>query len=194
MVVLQEIFGLTDHIDDMCTQFAEAGFDAIAPGLFERIERDFDAAHDTAGVGKGIAAVQATPWAQVAGDVQAAIDWMTAREGGPVFVTGFCYGGAATWLAAARCTGLSAASGYYGRLITSLLDEPPRAPTILHYGQNDPGIPLADVDRVRAAYPNVPIHLYDAGHGFCRKGSADFNGAASSAAFARTIAHFNAHI
>lgn len=193
VVVLQEIFGLTHHIDDMCARFAEAGYDAIAPGLFERIERDFHAEFDQAGVAKGIAAVQATPWPQVAGDVQAAIDWVRARAGGPVFVTGFCYGGACAWYAASACRGLSAASGFYGRLITSLLDRAPKIPTILHYGQNDPGIPLTDVDAVRAAHPTVPAYLYDAGHGFCRRDSADFAPAACAAAIGRTLTHFETY-
>lgn len=193
VVVLQEIFGLTPHIDDMCARFAVAGYDAIAPGLFERIERGFHAEHDADGIAKGRAAVGATPWDQVAGDVQAAIDWSAARGGGPAYVTGFCYGGAAAWLAAARCTGLSAAAGFYGRLITSLLDEPPTVPMMLHYGVTDPSIPASDIEIVRGAYPDIPVHLYDAGHGFCRRDSADFAPAACAAAIGRTISHFQAH-
>ena len=193
VVVLQEIFGLTRHIDDMCARFAQAGYDAIAPGLFERIERDFHADHDAAGIAKGRAAVAATPWDQMAGDVQAAIDWCAARGGGSIFATGFCYGGACACYAAAPCDKLSAASCFYGRLIADLLDDAPRIPTILHYGERDPAIPLSDVERVRAAYPSMPIHLYDAGHGFCRRDSDDFAPAACAAAFGRTVAHFDAH-
>ena len=107
------------------------------------------------------------------GDIQAAIDALPK----PCFVTGFCWGGAAAWAAAQRCTHVRAASCFYGRLITNLLDAPPRAPVILHYGARDASIPSEDVERVRAANPNAPIYLYDAGHGFCRKASADYDAA-----------------
>jgi carboxymethylenebutenolidase len=193
VIVAQEIFGLTAHIDDMCARFAAAGYDALAPGLFERIERDFLAPMDAEGIAKGRAAVEATPWAQAVGDVQAAIDWIAARGGGAIHVTGFCYGGAAAWAAAGRCAGLTAASCFYGRLITSLLDTAPQVPTILHYGAQDAAIPITDVDAVRAAFPEIPVHIYEAGHGFCRRDSADFAPAACAAAVGRTIAHFEAH-
>ncbi|MGE0045210.1 MAG: dienelactone hydrolase family protein [Hyphomonadaceae bacterium] len=189
VVVIQEIFGLTDHIHEMCARFAENGYEAIAPDLFARIEPGFLAAHSPEGIAKGVQAVQATPMAQVASDVQAALDAME----GPRFVTGFCYGGAVTWLAAQRCQGVAAASGFYGRLINNLLDRPLKAPIELHYGRNDAGIPLTEVDKVRAAFPDVPIHLYEAGHGFCRKGSADYHGLSCDLAMERTLALFARH-
>lgn len=192
VIVLQEIFGLTPHIDDMCARFAAAGYDALAPGLFERIERNFHADHDEAGVAKGRAAVGASPWPQVIGDIQAAIDWCAARGGPPIFAAGFCYGGAAAWAAGAHCTKLTAVSCFYGRLINTLLAQPPKVPAILHYGEHDPAIPLTMVDEVRAAHPHIPIHMYDAGHGFCRRDSADFAPAPCAAAFGRTITHFEA--
>src|SRR5690606_29398948 len=74
VVVLQEIFGLTDHIADMAALFAAAGYNVIAPSLFDRVESNFQAGMDPDGVKKGQAAVAASPWAQVTGDIQAAID------------------------------------------------------------------------------------------------------------------------
>ena len=186
VVVVQEIFGVSDHIRERCDAFAAAGYDAIAPSLFDRLEPGFAAGLDPAGFERGRAAVAATPWPQVVADVQAAIDALAA----PVFITGFCYGGAVAWLAAARCTGLVAASCFYGRLINNLLGDAPRVPTILHYGRADPSIPLADIDLVRARCPEVGVHLYDAGHGFCRAGSPDYAPDACALATARTLAHF----
>ncbi len=186
VVVVQEIFGLTDHIGEMCERFARAGYAVLAPGLFERIEKDFHAALDPTGFDKGRAAVAATPWPQVVADVQAAIDALPH----PRYVTGFCYGGVVAWLAAARCARVNAAASFYGRMIVDLLDEAPRVPVMLHYGANDAAIPPENVEKVRAAAPNSPIHLYDAGHGFCRAGSADFNEAACDLAFARTLDWF----
>lgn len=186
IVVAQEIFGLSDHIAEICERFAAAGYQSIAPGLFDRVERDFQAPHDPEGVKKGIAAVMASPWPQVMGDVQAAI----AALPQPVYVTGFCYGGAVAWVAAAQCTGLKAASCFYGRLIADLADHKPQIPVMLHYGARDLSIPPENVERVRLAAPTSPLYLYDAGHGFCREGSADFDAPARDLAMARTLDWF----
>jgi carboxymethylenebutenolidase len=186
VVVLQEIFGLTDHIADMCGAFAEAGYQVLAPGLFERIEKDFHADHSPEGIQKGIAAVMKSPWPQVVADIQAAIDALPA----PVYVTGFCYGGAATWMAAAQCKGLQAASCFYGRLIANLLDHKPQIPVMLHYGARDASIPPENVESVRLAAPDSPLYLYDAGHGFCRAGSSDFDATARDLSMSRTLDWF----
>jgi len=192
VVVIQEIFGVTDHIRDMCRTFAARGYDAIAPSLYDRIEPGFEISGppDEAALSKGVQAALATSFDQVASDVQAAIDALGA---GPIFVTGFCYGGAVAWLAAARCSGLSAAASFYGGAITRLLDEKPAVPILLHYGSQDSHIPASEIDKVRAAAPDVPIHLYAAGHGFCRKGSADYDEASAELALARTFEHFGRH-
>ncbi len=186
VVVIQEIFGVSEHVRERCAAFAAAGYDAIAPSLFDRIEPGFAAGLDAAGFAKGRDAVASSPWPQVMADVQAAIDALAP----PVFITGFCYGGAVAWLAAARCTGLAAASGFYGRLINTLLGEAPRVPTILHYGNRDASIPLSAIDEVRARFPDLDVHVYDAGHGFCRAGSPDYDAAACALATQRTLAHF----
>jgi carboxymethylenebutenolidase len=186
VVVIQEIFGVTEHITDMCRVFADAGYDAIAPSLFDRIEPSFQSGHDPDGIKKGIGAVMSSPWPQVVSDIQAAIDALPQ----PCYVTGFCYGGAASWMAAAQCTGLKATSCFYGRLIADLLDNTPRIPVMLHYGAHDASIPPENIERVRLAAPESPLYLYDAGHGFCRAGSNDFNAAARQLAVSRTLDWF----
>lgn len=186
VVVIQEIFGITEHVLDMCGVFANAGYAVLAPSLFDRVEPNFFADMSPEGVQKGLAAVRASSWDQVAGDIQAAIDALPK----PVYVTGFCYGGAVSWLAAARCSGVSAVSCFYGRLIADLLDEKPKAPVMLHYGARDASIPMEAVERVRAAVPHWPLYLYDAGHGFCRAGSPDFDVTARDLAVSRTLDWF----
>jgi len=186
VVVIQEIFGLTEHIADMCRVFADAGYAAVAPGLFERIERRFHADLDPAGIEKGRSAVTASPWPQVVADIQAAIDALPQ----PRYVAGFCHGAAAAWMAAAQCTGLKAASCFYGRLIADLLDNQPKVPVMLHYGARDASIPPENIERVRLAAPDSPLYLYDAGHGFCRAGSHDFDQAACDLAISRTLDWF----
>ncbi|MBC7767327.1 MAG: dienelactone hydrolase family protein [Phycisphaerales bacterium] len=186
VVVVQEIFGLSDHIAEVCGVFADAGYVAIAPSLFDRVEPGFQAGHDADGVKKGIGAVRASPWRQVTADIQAAID--AAAQ--PAYVAGFCYGGAATWMAAAHCTGLKAASCFYGRLIEDLTDNAPKIPVMLHYGAHDASIPPENYERVRLAAPNAPLYLYDAGHGFCRAGNADYHAPSRELALKRTLDWF----
>ena len=186
VAVIQEIFGVSAHIEDMCAMFAHAGYLAIAPSLFDRIETGFHAGHDQAGIQKGVAAVTASPWPQVVSDIQAAIEALPQ----PAYVTGFCYGGTAAWMAAAHCTGLKAAACFYGRLIANLLDHKPAVPVMLHYGAHDGSIPPENVESVRLAAPDAPLYLYDAGHGFCRAGSSDFNAPARDLALARTLDWF----
>jgi carboxymethylenebutenolidase len=187
VVVLQEIFGVTDHIRDICARFAAGGYVAISPSLFDRVELGFHAGHDPEGVKKGIGGVMASPWPQVIADVQACIDTLPK----PVYITGFCYGGAAAWVAASHCTGLKAASCFYGRLIADLLDKnKPAIPAMLHYGVHDASIPAENYEKVRLAAPDSPLYLYNAGHGFCRDASSDFHAASRDLAMTRTLDWF----
>lgn len=192
LVLVQEIFGVNSNIRALADHFAQDGYEVLAPAFFARLDPMFDSGFDEAGVAKARAAVAATPWDQVAGDAQAAIDALAA-PGGPVYLAGFCWGGTVAWLAACRCARLAAAASFYGRLIIGLLDETPRAPIELHYGAHDPLIPMSDVEKVRAAHPDVPIHLYPAGHGFFSDRSADHDAVQADLAWARTRAFFDAN-
>lgn len=189
LVLIQEIFGVTDHIRELCDGFAEDGYEVIAPAFYDRLERGFAADDSQASIQKGVRYSQATPWDQVAADAQAAIDALN----GPVFVTGFCWGGAATWLAACRCEGLSAAASFYGRRISELVTEAPRTPIILHFGKKDASIPPARVEEIREAHPDIPIYLYDAGHGFVSDRRSDHDPDSARLARLRTLAFFANH-
>ncbi len=186
LLLIQEIFGITDHIRELADAFAEDGYETIAPAFYDRLERGFAADYSQAAIAKGVDYSQKTPWDQVAGDAQGAIDLLSP----PVFVTGFCWGGAATWLAACRCDGLSAAAAFYGRRIAELNDETPTVPTILHFGKTDASIPMDRVEEIRTAHPDVPIYLYDAGHGFVSDRRADYDADSARLARLRTLAHF----
>jgi carboxymethylenebutenolidase len=189
LVLVQEIFGVTDHIRELCEGFAEDGYEVIAPAFFERLEPGFAADYSPDSIKRGVQLSQATPWDQVQGDLQAAIDALDP----PVFVTGFCWGGAATWLAACRCEGLAAAAAYYGRRISELVEETPKVPIILHYGKTDASIPLDQVEAVREQHPEIPVHLYEAGHGFVSDRRSDYHEDSARLARLRTLAHFSRH-
>lgn len=188
LVVIQEIFGVTPHIRELCDGFAEDGYEVLAPALYERLKPGFAADYGAPdSVQAGVRLSQATPWDQVAGDLQAAIDALTP----PVFVVGYCWGGAAAWLAACRCDGVAAVSAYYGRRISELVDETPKAPTILHFGKTDVSIPPERVEELRARHPDLPVYMYDAGHGFASDRRADSAPDAARLARLRTLAHFS---
>ena len=164
LVVCHAIWGVTPHLRGLAEDYAEAGYETLTPSLFDRLhrgfaERDTDPALQDRQMGFG----EATRWgADVLDAVQAAIDALAP----PVFVMGFCYGGTVAWLASARCTGVSAVSSFYGGQIPDYLDETPQVPTILHHGRSDDLIPPMSVEAIREAHPDVPLHMYDAGHAF----------------------------
>ena len=189
LLLIQEIFGVTDHIRELCEGFAEEGYEVIAPAFYDRLEPRFAADYSQPAIQKGVRYSTETPWDQVAGDAQAAIDALAE----PVFVTGFCWGGAATWLAACRCEGLSAAAGYYGRRISELNDETPKAPIILHFGKTDASIPPERIEEIAERHPDVPIYLYDAGHGFVSDRRSDYDADSARLARLRTLAWFANH-
>ena len=187
LVLVQEIFGVTEHIRELCDGFAEDGYEVIAPSVYDRAEPGFTADYSPESIEKGRELSAAAPWDQVQGDLQAAIDALA----GPVFVSGYCWGGAAAWLAACRCEGLSAAACFYGRRISELVDETPKVPTILHFGKADPTIPLEKVEEIRARHPDLPVYLYDAGHGFVSDRRADYDADSARLARLRTLALFS---
>jgi carboxymethylenebutenolidase len=186
LVLVQEIFGVTDHIRELADSFAADGYETLAPQFFDRRKPDFEAAYDAEGVALGRRLSEETPWDEVEGDLAAAI----AALAPPVFVTGFCWGGTAAWLAACRCDGVAAVSSFYGRRIPELITETPRCPIILHFGRADPTIPPAMDDEIAEAWPDIPIHLYDAGHGFVSDRRADYSPDAARLARLRTLQLF----
>ena len=186
LVLIQEIFGVTPHIQALCDSFAEEGYEVIAPSLYDRLEAGFQADGAPEAMAKAVRYAQGTPWDQVEGDLNAAV----AALKGPVFVAGFCWGGTASWLAACRCPGVAAASCFYGRRIPELLAETPRCPTLLHFGKTDASIPMEVVDQIAAAHPDVPVHLYDAGHGFVSDRSKDYDADAARLGRLRTLQLF----
>ena len=186
LVLVQEIFGVTAHIRDLADGFAADGYETIAPAFYDRRAPGFEAGYEADGVAKGRALSEETPWDEVAADLQAAIDALAP----PVFVVGYCWGGTAAWLAACRCFGFAASTVFYGRRIPELIAETPKVPIILHFGRTDPTIPLETVEAIAAAHPDLPIHLYDAGHGFNSDRRADYNPDAARLARLRTLRLF----
>ena len=191
IVVIQEIFGVNRHIRSVTNRFAEDGYAALAPALFDRAERNLDVGYDEAGIARGRAARQRITYDGAMRDTAAAIAHL--QRFGKVGIVGYCWGGNIAWLAACRLS-VAAAVGYYGGDIANLLNEVPKAPLMLHFGERDPHITAEAVARIRAAVPAVPVHTYPAGHGFNCDERKDYDAANAALARERTLAHFAAHV
>lgn len=172
LVIVQEIFGVNAHIRQVCADYAQAGYLALAPAVFDRIEPDVQLDYDPAGFERGRALVGELGFDRPLRDVRAAADRLVAElRSERVAVIGYCWGGAVAYLAATRL-GLPAVS-YYGRLVVDYLHERPQAPLQFHFGERDPLIPAEWVERIAEALPQVPLYRYPAGHGFNRLGHPD---------------------
>jgi carboxymethylenebutenolidase len=187
LVMIQEIFGVTQGMRDLADGFAEDGYEVLVPQMFDRREPGFATPRDPEGIAKGRGYVQAVGYDNALGDVQACIDALK----GPVFITGYCYGGTIAWLAACRCTGLSAASAYYGGGIAGFADETPKVPTILHFGKRDAHITSEHWDRIAAAHPDIPLFLYEADHGFFSHDRSDYDPEPARLSRLRTLQLFH---
>jgi carboxymethylenebutenolidase len=192
IVVVQEVFGVNAHIRDVCEQFADAGYTALAPALFDRVRPSVELDYDADGIEEGRALVGALGWEKPILDLRAATAYV-----GPdlkIGIVGYCWGGTVAFLAACRLP-LAAAVAYYGRQIIDFLGEAPGCPTMMHFGAEDALIPLATVETLKRAYPLIPVHVYDgAGHGFNCDRRADFRPASADVARQRTLAFFAEHL
>ncbi|MGH6872215.1 MAG: dienelactone hydrolase family protein [Rhizomicrobium sp.] len=189
VVLIQEIFGVTDHIKECCDGFANEGYEVLGPALYDREAPGFQASYEPDDIQKAIKIARGEhPFDLSIKDSGTCIDALKAK--GPVFITGYCYGGSVTWAAACKCDGLAAASGYYGGNIAQMADWQPKCPTILHFGEHDHGIPMDAIDKIKKAHPEVPVYVYDAGHGFNSDRRTDYNPEAAKLARKRTLELF----
>lgn len=189
IVVLQEIFGVNDHIRAVCDGFASDGFVAIAPSLYDRSSRkDCRLGYTADDIALGRRLREEFSWDDSVRDINAAAD-VIRSTGLKVGTVGYCWGGTMSYLAGTR-SGVNAAVVYYGGQIMPYIDERETCPMLMHFGERDQSIPLADVKRIRQSHPGAMIHLYDADHGFNCDHRGSYDAAAASLARSRTLAFF----
>ena len=186
LIVIQEIFGVTDHIRETAASFAEEGYETLAPSLYDRRAPGFEAGCEEADIARARDLSESTPWDEAAADLAACV----AALEPPVFAVGYCWGGSAAWLAACRVGGLAAASSYYGRRIPEFVGESPLCPVIAHFGRHDPSIPPEVVETIAEAHPDIPLYIYDAGHGFASDRRRDYHPDSARLARLRTLQLF----
>ena len=185
VVIVQEIFGINPHIRSVCDQYAQRGYTAIAPALFDRIEPGIELDYSPEGVKTGIEYKSKSDDGSALADIGAAVDHISTA--GKVSVIGYCWGGKLTYLAACSVSGVSKAIGYYGGGIGSVIDQSPQIPTLLHFGDQDAAIPMAEVEAVIDARPELEVHIYSAGHGFNCDVRGSYDKDAADLALERTL-------
>ena len=193
IVVLQEIFGVNSHIRSVCDAFAADGFTCIAPALYDRSShRDCELGYEPGDMAAGRKLREEFSWDDTVKDVAAAAGVLAGEEL-KVGTVGYCWGGTISFLAGVRLD-VSAIVVYYGGQIIPYKDEKARCPMLMHFGEHDAGIPLADVEQIRAAQPEAAVHVYDAGHGFNCDHRGSYDGASAGLARERTIDFFDTHL
>jgi carboxymethylenebutenolidase len=208
VLVVQEIFGVHEHIRDVCRRLAKVGYLAIAPELFVR-QGDVSTLNDIQQILKDV--VARVPDKQVMGDLDAAVGWASALgrgDPGRLGITGFCWGGRITWLYCMHNRKVKAGVAWYGRLVGQETELTPRhpvdvasklsVPVLGLYGEADTGIPQDTVSRMREALEKgdsgSEIHLYaDAPHAFFADYRASYRKEAAQDAWKRMLAWFRSH-
>jgi carboxymethylenebutenolidase len=195
LVVVQEAFGVNSHIRSVADGFAKDGFLAVAPALFDRVQRGAEFTYTSEDMQKGMALIRQGDTGDRVKDMAAALQYARRETGKKAGVIGYCLGGSMAWLAATRLDP-DAAVGYYGGQITAYAEEQPKAPIMLHFGEQDTHIPKAEIDsKVHAAHPEVPIYWYaGAGHGFNCNDRASYNPEAAQLARERSLAFLKKHL
>jgi len=187
LLVIQEIFGVNSHIRQVTDGFAAEGYTAIAPSLFDRVRRGIELGYTPADRQEGAGYRAPLTPENTLRDLAAAL--AVVRHSGRAGSVGYCFGGALSYLAACQLP-VACAVVYYGKL-ASYLEQKPKCPVMYHFGSEDHSIPLADVARIQAAYPQAPVYTYEgAGHGFNCEQRDSYNPQAAALARARTLEFF----
>jgi len=177
LVVAMEIFGVNSHIRSVADGYAADGYLAIAPALFDRVQRNYDAGYTQDEIQAGIEIIQKIDLDGTMKDVSAALQ--NIADAGKAGIVGYCWGGRVAWKAAAEVSGLNCAIPYYGGGIPALADLKPNCPVMFQWGESDQSIPLDEVKVFADAHKNQTHFFYKAGHGFnCdQRGSYDADAA-----------------
>jgi len=192
IVLVQEIFGVNNHIRKVADGYAADGYLVIAPALFDRVRRGFDVGYSQLDMEAGRGIVQKLDWDNVMKDSQAALDAL--RTAGKSAVVGYCWGGTVAWLSAARLQGLSCAVAYYGGGVPGMMNEQPKCPVMFHWGEKDQSITLEAVGKVEAAHPSALSYRYPAGHGFNCDERGSYDAPSAKLARERTLEFLKKHV
>jgi carboxymethylenebutenolidase len=192
IVIIQEIFGVNSHIRSVCDGYAADGYVAIAPALFDRVERGIELGYVEPDMSRGRETRGHLSWDGALADVKAAADAVASV--GKVAVVGYCYGGSVAWLAATRLD-FAAVVSYYGGNVAEFAGEQANCPVIMHIGDQDKSIDAARIETIKNAQPDIPVYIYEgAGHGFNCEQRGSYDEEATKVARGRTLEFLAEHI
>ena len=187
VVVIPEIFGVNHSIRSTCDRLADAGYRAMAPQMFDRIERDFESGYTVPEITYARELAGKADWAKMVLDASAAVDAL--KREGPVAIMGFCMGGSVAFLASTRLGSLSAAICYYGGQIVRHAETKPKCPVQMHFGEDDEHISMDDVESIRQKRPECEIHVYPgAGHAFANEDRPSYELRSAKISWQRSLA------
>lgn len=184
IVILQEIFGVTDQLKSVAQAYAAEGYNVAIPALFDRYEKGAVIPFDQAMRGRDM--MLAAKLEETMMDAGAAVDALKAK-GGKVAVIGFCWGGGLA-LRAAQKLEVAAAVAFYGTRLPQYLDSPLRAPFLGHFGARDDHVPPEMLEEAKAYLPEMEVYIYDAGHAFANDARPSYVADAAELAHDRTKA------
>jgi carboxymethylenebutenolidase len=183
VVILQEIFGVTDQLKSVARAYAKEGFDAIVPALFDRAAPNTVVPFDQPD--RGRETMMSLNKDKTMLDIAAAVERLNRGSG--VSVLGFCWGGGLA-LRSATELALTSAVSFYGTMLQSYLGKPPKCPMLFHFGATDTHSPPEVVEAVKKAIPSAATYTYEAGHAFANDARPNFYvKAAAETAHARTF-------
>jgi carboxymethylenebutenolidase len=193
VVVIQEIFGVNSHIKSVADGYAKDGYLAVAPAMFDRVQRGYDTGYSQPEIQAGVAIMQKLDWKQTMLDADAAV--AEAKKAGKVGIVGYCWGGTVSWVAAARLAGLTCSAPYYGGGMPGFIGEKPKIPTLCHFGELDQSPTLEQSRAIAKAHPEITAHFYPgAGHGFNCDQRGSYHAESAKLARQRTLEFFRKHL
>ena len=193
LIVAMEIFGVNSHIRGIADGYAADGYLAIAPALFDRVERGYDTGYGPEDRQKGIDIIQKKiNLDDTMKDVAAALQ--NVAPAGKVGIVGYCWGGRVAWLSAAKVGGLACAISYYGGGIPGLADSKPKCPVLFHWGETDQSLPLDQVKAFAAKHSGETHYFYPAGHGFNCDQRESYDAASAKLARTRSLEFLRKHV
>ena len=194
VVVIQEIFGVNSHVRHVVDMFAGKGYAAISPALFDRTEKGVELGYDEVSFGRGRELRGGLNDEWILADVDAAA--RAVSDAGKVGLIGYCFGGYVAWISGCNLDSLACSvSCYGGGIAPRAVNDTPRMPMQMHFGDKDHAIPMGDVQAIRDAHPEIPSFIYDdSAHGFCCDDRDVYNQGAEARCHERALALFAEHV
>lgn len=199
LIILHEIFGITDFIKKTCHYWAARGYHTLAPSLYDRLAKNIVISYEhyqqALDYRQQLSTVKnksgQSDWDLQLLDIASAIDYLSKTYQLPVGLLGFCWGGTLCWLSGARLQGITAIAAYYGTHIYKFKNEKPQYPIIMHCGEKDDFLTPQHVNEIEKMYPEISIFNYPAGHAFCCEQWINYDASCAKLAHERTEAFLN---